>query len=64
MVNSTQLLEVDINKIATDLNGKLDRDGINASSDALHNMGGAKIQVTSEPVLQQDNILYLVPEEE
>ena len=63
MTDSTQLLEVDINKIATDLNGKLDRDGTNASSDALHNMGGVKVMVVSEPVLQQDNILYLVPED-
>lgn len=64
MIDSAQLLEVDINKIVTDLNGKLDRDGINASSDTLHNIGGVKVMVVSEPVLQPDNILYLVPEEE
>ena len=32
MVDSTNLPDVDINQIATDLNGKMDRDGINATA--------------------------------
>lgn len=32
MVDSTNLPEVDINQIATDLNGKMDRDTLNASA--------------------------------
>lgn len=31
MVDSTNLPDVDINQIATDLNGKMDRDCLNAS---------------------------------
>lgn len=32
MVDSTNLPDVDINQIATDLNGKMDRDGVNATA--------------------------------
>lgn len=32
MVDSTNLPNVDINQIATDLNGKMDRDGVNVES--------------------------------
>ena len=35
MVDSTNLPEVDINAIATDLNNKMDRDGVNASCPTL-----------------------------
>ncbi len=35
MVDSTNLPEVDINQIATDLNGKMDKDGVNASCPTL-----------------------------
>lgn len=35
MVDSTKLPEVDINAIATDLNNKMDRDGVNASCPTL-----------------------------
>lgn len=35
MVDSTNLPEIDINQIATDLNNKMDRDGVNASCPTL-----------------------------
>lgn len=43
--------------------GKLNVTGDNGSGDVLHALGGAKIEVVNSAVLQEDNILYLVPEE-
>lgn len=66
IANSTKTeIESDIDQIATDLNGKADRDLSNidiGTFDVLHALGGAKIEVVNSAVLQEDNILYLVPE--
>ena len=43
MVDSTNLPEVDINQIATDLNGKMDRDCLNASDTGNIQMAKASI---------------------
>lgn len=42
--------------------GKLNVTGDNGSGDVLHALGGSKIEVVNSAVLQEDNILYLVPE--
>lgn len=52
MVDSTNLPEVDINQIATDLNNKMDRDGVNASCPTLlsrtSNSNGGVVEVWSD----------------
>ena len=60
MVDSTNLPEVDINQIATDLNGKMDRDGVNAScpvviSRTANNQGGV-VEIWSDGYCVQTGV--------
>ena len=60
MVDSTNLPDVDINQIATDLNGKMDRDGVNAScpvviSRTANNQGGI-VEIWSDGYCVQTGI--------
>ena len=55
------MTDINVGAFSEALNDKLDRDGNNPDGDVLHALGG-QIRVVSTPVLQNDNILYLVPE--
>lgn len=72
MVDSTNLPEVDINQIATDLNGKMDRDGINATAsvcvETYHDNNGNWYRVYSDGWCEQGgyvatggSVTYLKP---
>ena len=61
MVDSTDLPDVDINQIATDLNGKMDRDGVNAScpvviSRTANNQGGV-VEIWSDGYCVQNGYI-------
>jgi hypothetical protein len=57
MVDSTNLPEVDINQIATDLNGKMDKDGVNATAsvciESWHDENGNWYRVYSDGWCEQ-----------
>lgn len=57
MVDSTNLPEVDINQIVTDLNGKMDRDGVNATAsvciESWHDNNGNWYRVYSDGWCEQ-----------
>lgn len=57
MVDSTNLPDVDINQIATDLNGKMDRDGVNATAsvciESWHDENGNWYRVYSDGWCEQ-----------
>ena len=57
MVDSTNLPDVDINQIATDLNGKMDRDGVNAIAsvciESWHDENGNWYRVYSDGWCEQ-----------
>ena len=57
MVDSTNLPEVDINQIATDLNGKMDKDGVNATAsvciESYHDENGNWYRVYSDGWCEQ-----------
>ena len=55
--------DINIGEFSEALNDKLDNDGGNPAGDVLHALGGAKIEVVASAVLQNDNILYLIPED-
>lgn len=55
--------DINIGAFSEALNDKLDNDGGNPDGDVLHALGGTKIEVVASAVLQNDNILYLVPED-
>lgn len=63
MVDSTNLPDVDINQIATDLNGKMDRDGVNASCPTLlsrtANSNGGVTEIWSDGYCVQTGIILL-----
>lgn len=57
MVDSTNLPEVDINQIATDLNNKMDRDGVNSTAsvciESYHDENGNWYRVYSDGWCEQ-----------
>lgn len=57
MVDSTNLPEVDINQIATDLNNKMDKDGVNATAsvcvESWHDENGNWYRVYSDGWCEQ-----------
>lgn len=57
MVDSTNLPDVDINQIATDLNGKMDKDGVNATAsiciESWHDENGNWYRVYSDGWCEQ-----------
>lgn len=65
MVDSTNLPNVDINRIATDLNGKMDRDGVNALASVCietYQNGASWYRVYSDGWCEQGSNTWLTQE--